>query len=177
VLRCGAADAAQCLQDHIRPRLRVATISSDGKSIRALAPCHPDRTPSLSVSLGDARPVIWNCFACKDSEKTRNALITSCQIDPRCLRRPVDDERRFEDDVLALFSAGVSHAEFKLRVRALSESYPPGELPTGGALADLASRSGVSLSQTYRRRVPSPRNPVQDTKITNLSNRAGQRHV
>jgi hypothetical protein len=130
------------------------------------------------VTLGDARPVIWQCFACKDAEKTRNALIVACQIDPRCLIRSVEDERRFEDNVMALFGSGASHVEFQLRVRALLESYPPGVLPRGAALKELAARAEVSLSQVYKR-VPalSTGNNVRKTKIAKMSNHAGQSHA
>ena len=151
MLRCGAHDAAECLHDHIRPHLRKAKPSDDGRTLRALAPCHDDREPSLTVSIGDARPVIWRCFAKCTAEETRRALIEH-GVDPRCLQRAVIDDRRFEDAVLELFAEDLSHAAFRVRVRALVESYPPGELPGGSPFAALAARAGVSLAQAYRGR-------------------------
>lgn len=150
-MRCGARDAAECLHDHVRPKLRQAKPSDNGQSIRALAPCHDDREPSMVISIGKVRPLIWNCFAKCTQEATRQKLIEG-GVDPRCLVRDGESERDFEAAVLALFAEDLSHAMFRVRVRALTESYPPGELPSGGPLAALTGRSGVSLSQAYRRR-------------------------
>jgi hypothetical protein len=150
-MRCGARDAAECLHDHVRPHLRQAKPSDNGQSLRALAPCHDDREPSLSVSIGQVRPIIWNCFARCTQEETRRALIEG-GVDPRCLVRDGESERDFEQAILDLFAEDLSHAMFRVRVRALAESYPKGELPRGAALAVLTERSGVSLSQAYRRR-------------------------
>jgi hypothetical protein len=105
----------------------------------------------MTISVGDIRPVIWRCFAGCSQEQTRKALI-SAGVDPRCLWRNAEDERDFETAVLELFAEDLSHAAFRLRVRALCESFPPGELPSGGPFADLAGRSGVSLAQAYRAR-------------------------
>lgn len=156
-MRCGAKDAAECLHDHIRPHLRRAKLGDDGKTLRALAPCHDDREPSLTVSIGQVRPVIWRCFAKCSQEQTRRALIED-GVDPRCLVRAGEDERDFEQAILDLFTEDLSHAMFRVRVRALAESYPRGDLPTGAGLKALVGRAGVSLSQAYRRGA-SPRNP------------------
>lgn len=150
-MRCGADDAAECLHDHVRPHLRSAKVADNGKSLRALAPCHDDRDPSLSVSIGQVRPVIWRCFARCSQEETRRALIED-GVDPRCLVRSGEDERDFELAILDLFTEDLSHAMFRVRVRALTESYPRGDLPSGAPLAALVGRAGVSLSQAYRRR-------------------------
>lgn len=150
-MRCGARDAAECLHDHVRPYLRQAKPADNGQSLRALAPCHDDREPSLTVSIGQVRPVIWRCFAKCSQEQTRRALIEA-GVDPRCLVRAGEDERDFELAILDLFTEDLSHAMFRVRVRALAESYPRAELPSGATLAALTGRSGVSLSQAYRRR-------------------------
>jgi hypothetical protein len=149
VLRCGAADAAQCLQDHFLPRLRLPKLSSDGKSIRALSPCHADHEPSLSVGIKDGL-VLVNCFATRcTSKSTRRALIR-LGISPACLPRSEADERDAEAEQLDILRSEMSAHHKVLRLAAMLAGYD--DLPKGDALAELAESVGVSRREAFRAR-------------------------
>jgi hypothetical protein len=148
-MRCGAHDAAECLNDHIRPHLRLAKVNDAGTSIRALAPCHADREPSLSVSVGGNGRVIWNCFAGCTQEATRRGLIRS-KVAPACLVRSADAERDAEQEIRDILFGDLSAHHKVLALAAMSEGYD--ELPRGDALVDLAARAGVSRREAFRAR-------------------------
>jgi len=145
---CDAGRA--CIHDHVWPYLRDPKPGSEPDSYRALAPCHPDQTHSLSVSIGGSGRVIWHCFACRDSEKTRAALVKT-GVPARCLRRAAGDASDFEAAVSALIFGEGSHPHTVLRIAALLRGYGT-DLPAGAELARLAEDCGVSLREAYRAR-------------------------
>lgn len=146
----GCPAGAACLHDHIYPRLRDPRRGGDGRSYRALAPCHDDRSHSLSVSVGANGRVLWHCFACRDAELTRAALIRS-GVSPRCLPRVTADAADFEASVSALVFGKGSHPHTVLRVAAMLRGFGD-DLPAGEQLRQLAEDCGVSLREAYRAR-------------------------
>jgi hypothetical protein len=156
VLRCGADDAAACLNDHIWPRLKDPRPAGAPASYRALAPCHDDLTHSLSVSVMDGRRISWNCFACKEllgNEKaqkaTRNALILA-KVPGICLPQTAPDAADDLEVIRAIIFGKGHRARGWLRIAALLDGYS--ELPHGDALEALAGSCGVSVAQAYRAR-------------------------
>jgi hypothetical protein len=152
---CDAGRA--CIHDHVRPWLNAPKISDAGDSYRALAPCHADRTHSLSVSIGATGRAVWCCHACQKrlgkeaaQAETRNALIRS-GVPAGCLRRPADDAARFEE-VMNWLTFGKDSSPHKvLRLAAYLRGYGY-DLPGGEELRSLAEDCGVSLAEAYRAR-------------------------
>src|ERR1039458_8965068 len=144
---CDAGRA--CIHDHVFPRLDAPKPKADG-GYKALAPCHDDRTHSLSVSIGGTGRVIWHCFAGCDSETTRKALIKA-GVPGECLRRPSDDAARFEEIVNWLVFGDSAHADKVIRLAAYVRGYGD-DLPGGAELRTLAEDCGVSLAEAYRAR-------------------------
>lgn len=150
---CGAGPA--CLHDHVFPYLR-GPLASGADSYRAYAPCHDDRTRSLSVSYRNGR-VIWRCFACAKTdpehaqERTRDALIRRCGVSPRCLIRASEDAQDFEQ-AAAEIVFGNGKAQHKVLLLAALLRGFGGELPHGGELEALAADCGVSRAEAYRAR-------------------------
>jgi hypothetical protein len=145
---CDAGRA--CIHDHVWPYLRDPKPGSEPDSYRALAPCHPDQTHGLSVSTGGSGRVIWHCFACRDSEKTRAALI-KVGVPARCLRRPADEAAASEDVISGIVFGVDSHAHKVLRLAAYLRGYGH-ELPGGAELRALAEDCGISLREAYKAR-------------------------
>lgn len=145
---CDAGKA--CIHDHVWPYLRDPKPGSEDGSFRALAPCHADQTHSLSVSTGGTGRVIWHCFACRDSERTRAALIKA-GVPARCLRRPADDAAASEDVISGIVFGADSHAHKVLRLAAYLRGFGS-DLPGGAELRALAEDCGVSLAGAYKAR-------------------------
>lgn len=152
---CDAGRA--CIHDHVKPFLKVPKLSNGGDSYRALAPCHSDRTHSLSVSIGGSARVIWDCFACTKTlgkeaaqEVTRNALIKA-GVPAACLRRAADGAAKFEAAVNDFIFGADSHAHKVLRLAAYLRGYGC-DLPGGAELRLLAEDCGVSLAEAYKAR-------------------------
>lgn len=146
--------ADECLHDHIRPHLRDPRVAGPS-SYRALAPCHNDTAPSLSVSILDGR-VVWNCFTCRDrlgneaaQKATRNALIRSGAPAP-CLPQPKADAEAQLETIREIGTGKDSHAHKVLRIMALLGGWD--DLPAGDALEALAESCGVSTREAYRAR-------------------------
>lgn len=148
MLRCGARTPADCLNDHVRPFLKNPR-PSGLESYKALATCHPDRNPSLSVSVRGGR-IIWQCFAGCSSDAARNAMIMR-GADGRCLIRPAADVTADVDLIRAIVSGKESHAHKVLLIAAVLDGHR-GELPRGGALEVLAGGCGVSEREAYKAR-------------------------
>ena len=146
-MRCGARTPRDCLNDHVRPYLRDPTETrSDG--YRALATCHDDHDPSLSVSVLGGR-VVWRCFAKCSSDRARNAMI-ELGVPAGCLIRPAADLGRDMDAIRAIVSGRESHAHKVLLVAAVLEGYA--ELPRGRELEALAEASGLTGREAYKAR-------------------------
>lgn len=155
-MRCGADDPDACLHDHIWPRLRDPRPAGTPSSFRAIAPCHDDRTHSLSVSVLDGRRISWNCFACKErlgNEKaqkaTRNALIQA-KVPAICLPQTAPDAHADLEAIRAVIFGKDSHAYKVLKVAALLSGYEG--LPEGDALEEVADDCRVGHSSAYEAR-------------------------
>jgi hypothetical protein len=158
-MRCGAADPAACLNDHIWPRLRDPRPADAPASYRAFAPCHDDRTRSLSISVMDGRRIAWNCFACTEKlgkepaqKVTRNALIIA-KVPAICLPQSAPDAAGQLEEIRAIIFSKGHRAQGWLRIAALLEGYGD-RLPHGDELEALAGSCGVSVAQAYRARHP-----------------------
>jgi hypothetical protein len=131
---------------------------------RAYAPCHADTSRSLTVSIGHDKPVVWNCFACRDrlvarhgqqagndeaQRLTRNALIER-GVPVSALAWSAGEATSFAEKCERLLKDGVSGPWFKLWVAAFLESYD--ELPAGAALERLAEKSGCSRAEAFKAR-------------------------
>lgn len=146
-LRCGARTPLDCLHDHIRPFLRQPRpAAADG--YRALATCHADTDPSLTVSVRGGR-VVWHCFARCGSDRARNALIR-LGVGAACLIRPAADVASDLEQVRAVIEGKESHVRKVLLVAAILNGYD--ELPAGFALEGLAGSCGVSVREAYNAR-------------------------
>lgn len=148
MLRCVARTPRECLEDHVRLHLRQPRETSGGDIYRALATCHADTDPSLTVSVRGGR-VVWHCFAGCSSDRARNAMIV-LGVPARCLIRPAADLGAELDAIRAVIGGKDSHAHKVLLVAALLESYDG--LPAGHALEALAGSCGVSAREAYKAR-------------------------
>ena len=154
----------QCLEWHIKPKLRKPRLSEDGNSYRALCPAHGDRHHSFSIGVSDDGAwILYQCFVCKNRRRERLALISECGISERCLPVPAREARDLLDFLAALVAAPTdNHAEIRLRVAAALEGYR--DLPRGRELERIAGYTSVSpaAAYSYRKRVP-PINPDKTT--------------
>lgn len=154
------APSRECLEWHVRPKLDGATtVQRDSEGFyyfTVRCPAHDDGKPSLKISQGKQRRLVWFCHAgCADG-KVRHALI-GCHIDAACLPRSTAEMRDFEESLRTLLTSDLGHADVRLRALAMLDS-PGGELPRGRALVELAGRVGVSRTEAFRARaVPLPR--------------------
>jgi hypothetical protein len=152
-MRCGADNAAECLSDHILPRVRDAKLSRDKLSLRGLAPCHADTDPSLSVSVRRGR-IVWNCFACskrlgieQGQRVTRNALIKTRGVPERCLPLAAREAVAGLEEVRAIATGKGTYGERILRIVALLDGYEG--LPHGQELETLAESVGMSRRSAF----------------------------
>jgi hypothetical protein len=144
------APPRQCLEWHIKPKLRKARESEDGNGYRALCPAHDDRSHSFSISVSDdGKRLLYRCFACENRRRERLALIHECGISPGCLPTPAREKEELLDYIEGLAAADTdNHAEVRLRIMAALEGYYP-DLPRGRELERVAGRSSVSRATAF----------------------------
>jgi hypothetical protein len=159
--------ARQCLEWHIKPKLRKPRISEDGSGYRALCPAHSDRHHSFSIGVsGDGKWILFQCFVCKNRRRERLALIKECGISERCLPVPAREVRDLLDFLAALVAAPTdNHAEIRLRIAAAMEGYH--DLPRGRELERIAGYTSVSPASAYSYRKRQP--PIDPDKTTSYS--------
>ena len=147
--RCDAP-GRQCYTEHVFHVLDSPK-PKDQWSARALCPCHSDKDPSLSVSVGRNDRVVWQCFAGCNPLSIRLALIKA-GADPGCLIIP----RVVQDDLVTLlgriYSAGMGNAELRWRVFSAFNGYegklpPKGRYP--GGRRRFAADAGVGRTELY----------------------------
>jgi hypothetical protein len=148
---CNAEDD-RCLHDHVRPHLKDPK-EAGPHSYRALATCHPDITPSLSVSWLDGR-IQWNCFACKErlgnteaQKVTRNSLIQR-GVPARCLPQTRDDAEAQLEAIRDILANDGKPAQRLFRIAAILGGWGD-MLPGGEELELLADSCHVSHSTGY----------------------------
>lgn len=142
-----------CLYDHIRPKLPGASehlrVDDDGKPyILARCPVHDDRKPSLKISQGKEKRLVWICYANCNERKIRHAML-ALGVHPGCLPRSAPDLRDLEEQLRSLLTSDAGHAAVRIRALALLDA-PGGRLPRGAALDALAVAAGVSRAEAYR---------------------------
>jgi len=142
-----------CLELHIRPRLKDPKPAGPF-SYRALAPCHPDITASMTVSWLDGR-IVWNCFACKKmlgndmaQKVTRNALIARNRIPARCLPQAKDDAEAQLESIREILDSDGKPAQRLFRIAAILGGWAD-TLPAGEELEYVADSCHVSHSTGY----------------------------
>jgi hypothetical protein len=148
---CGA-EGDVCLNEHVFPWLKDPRPA--GKlSYRALATCHNDTSPSMSVSWLDER-IQWNCFTCKDKLgnedaqiATRNALIRS-GVPARCLPQGKADAESQLNTIRDILGHDGKPAQRLFRIAAILGGWG-GELPAGDDLEALADSCRVSHRTGY----------------------------
>jgi hypothetical protein len=141
------ATAAECLHDHIRPHLSHPRSAADDKSYRALCPVHDDHEHSLSVSLGTkGQRIVCRCFAGCEPGRVRARLITA-GIRAACLPRSAAEQKDSDEQILALLTSDLGHAEVRLRIAAILVA--DGQLPRGAALDEFAASFRVSRRSAY----------------------------
>lgn len=168
-----ACDATprQCLEWHIKPKLRKARIAVDDNGVvtgyRALCPAHNDRRHSFSIGVTDDGKLIrYQCFVCKNRRRERLALINECGISERCLPVPAKDAKEVLDYLARLLAAPTdNHAEIRLRAMAALEGYE--DLPRGRELERIAGNTSVSAAAAYSyKRRGSPLQPDKTSSYT-----------
>lgn len=139
----------QCLEWHIKPKLAKPRDSDDGKGYRALCPAHDDQRHSFSIGVTeDGKLLRWQCFACKNRQRERLALIRECGIDSGCLPLAAKEKEDLLDYLTRLLTADTgSHAEIRLRAMAAIEGYR--DLPRGGELERIARLTSVSRGKAF----------------------------
>ena len=153
-MRCGAESAAECLSDHIYPRVRGARWLDRKLSIRGVAPCHHDTEPSMTVSVRRER-IVWNCFACarrlgiQEAQRvTRNALISKYRVPERCLPLAAREAAAELDEIRTIATGKGTYGQRILRIIALLDGYPE-DLPGGHDLEALAEAVGMSRRSAF----------------------------
>lgn len=146
------APPGECLHFHIRPKITGAgPIRQDGETKRYYftgpCPAHDDRKPSLKISVGSQRRIVWFCHAGCSERKIRHALIDG-GIHSGCLPRSAAELRDLEEELRAILTSDLSHADARLHALALIDS-PGGKLPAGNALVSLAAAVRVSRSGAF----------------------------
>lgn len=165
------APPRQCLEWHIKPKLRKARPTTDDegeiKGYRALCPAHNDRHHSFSIGVtDDGKFIRYQCFKCKNRRKERLALVNECGIPERCLPAPAKEARETLDYIIQLLGAPTdNHAEIRLRAMAAAEGYD--DLPRGKELERIARLTGVSAAAAYSYRKRRP--PLQTDKTSSYS--------
>ena len=111
--------ARQCLEWHIKPKLRKPRLSEDGNGYRALCPAQTDRHHSFSIGVSDdGKWLLYQCFTCKNRRRERLALISECGISERFLPAPARETRDLLDFLAELVAAPTyNHAEIRPQVR------------------------------------------------------------
>jgi hypothetical protein len=162
------APPLQCLEWHIKPKLRKARDSDNGRGYRALCPAHDDRNHSFSIGVSDdGKRILYRCFACENRRRERLALIRECGISPSCLPTPAREKEDLLDYIERLASADTAdHAEVRLRIMAALEGYYPG-LPRGGELERMATQSHTARAGAFAARKRG--SPVQTDKTSSYS--------
>ncbi len=146
----------QELHHHIKEHLRDPRQATDpqGKpldSYRAFAPCHDDRSRSLSISVGEKQRIIYQCFAGCHALAVRAALIRD-GVDEGCLPVPRAVTEELVDQLQVLYGKDLPGSEIRWRTFSLingfgGEKPPPGRYP--GGLRRFARDAGISHSDLY----------------------------
>jgi hypothetical protein len=155
---CDIEDA--CLDLHVFPCLKDPQKATKGLSYRALAPCHPDVSRSLSVSWLDGR-IVWQCFACAEKLgreeaqiATRNALIKA-RVPSRCLPQSKADAEAQLEAIREIVGNKGKPAQRLFRIAALLGGWG-GDLPAGDDLEALADSCHISHATAYDTRRATP---------------------
>lgn len=145
------------LDDEVASRLDrpVAGHARNGtRNYQAYATCHEDAKRSLTVSVGDFKPVVWYCHSCvrvygEDvAERRARRAMLDRGVPAWALKLSAGGTGDLEDRLRALLKSGLTGSQFRLHVAALVESYD--DLPSGTELEVLADMAQVSHATAYR---------------------------
>lgn len=140
--------ARECLEWHIKPRLKGARPKTDENGYRALCPVHDDHEPSFGVSIGDNGKVLYGCFKGCDRLAVRRALIDDYEIAPECLPIPHKDTREVLDEIRDILTMPTKEDTY-VRLLALARVDGHRKLPRGGVLVKMGSLIGIGRSQSF----------------------------
>ena len=135
----------ECLEWHIKPRLKGARPKQDGNGYRALCPAHDDHDPSLGVSIGDNGHVIYGCFKECDRLAVRRALIDVYGIGPEHLPIPRKDAREALDEIRDILIMPTKEDTY-VRLLVLARVDGHKGLPRGNLLVRLGALIGIARS-------------------------------
>lgn len=163
----------QILDEQVYPWLTkpVAGIAPNGtRNYSALAPCHEDAKRSLTISVGDYKPVVAYCHTCAkardDAEVERRIFghLIRKGVDPRALRLSSSATDGVLEVILGINSAGWTAERFRLAVIAYVEGYETA--PHGDDLEEFADRRNFSRATAFRARrdLPEDHLYVPDSK-------------
>jgi hypothetical protein len=166
-MRCDAVNGRMCLADDIWPLAdRPMWVSRDAKttaadhlSLSCYCPAREHDGRKLQISVGEFKPVIWNCHAGCGELDVRHALVRGRRMRPACL--PISAEKL--NDLLERLTAiaedgSMRHADKVLHFAEMLTS-GKGQLPRGTELDALAARCQVSRSEAYKALGGNPRRP------------------
>lgn len=137
--------ARECLEWHIKPRLKGARPKTDGNGYRALCPVHDDHEPSFGVSIGDNGKVLYGCFKGCDRLVVRRALIDDYGIGPEHLPIPNKDTREVLDEIRDILTMPTKEDTY-VRLLALARVDGHKKLPRGNLLIRLGALVGIARS-------------------------------
>lgn len=138
----------ECLEWHIKPRLKGARPKEDKNGYRALCPAHDDHEPSLGISIGKNGLVIYGCFTKEcDRLTVRRALIDVYGIGPEHLPIPRKEAREALDEVRDILIMPTKEDTY-VRLKALARIDGYRKMPRGNLLIRLGALIGIARSTT-----------------------------
>lgn len=143
----------QCLEWHILPRLEEAKPSADGNGYRALCPAHDDTEQSFGISVADSakKRLVFNCFACKNNVKVRQALHRKYGIALGCLPLSGTEKEDLIDRLYRIATADTKdHGSVRFAIVAALEGFE--DLPAKAEVDRVAELSRTHRATGYRAR-------------------------
>jgi hypothetical protein len=143
-------DTALCLGEHVTPHLENVTRSGGRPhQYRARCPAHDDRSPSLSIGIGERGQIIWHCHARCTEADVRAAMIRR-GVPDGCLRR-VRDQRTEDELVSTLIMILEKEPPGPARDLMIAAAvWHDGEMPAGAELIMMGMRAGLSRRTIFR---------------------------
>ena len=139
----------ECLEWHIKPKLKGARPKTDGNGYRALCPAHDDRDPSFGAEIGRNGKVIYGCFngGC-DLLAVRRALIDVYGIGPEHLPIPRAAQDSLVERLERIVTAPTQQ-DTVVRMQVLMELRGLREPPHGRELEALGAEIGLKRRQAF----------------------------
>ena len=148
-MSCNDVPRRECLEWHIYPHTEAPKWNATRDSLRVRCPAHDDSEPSLVFSVVNDQ-LKYNCFACKNRQKVRLALIRA-GVPPSCLPFTAAEKEDILDQLYRILTADIAdHGNVRLRAAAALEGFR--DLPGGSELDRIAALAHVHRATAYRAR-------------------------